>query len=939
MEGLQWKAKDRSFGNIIVKQHGREQWQASSTHPLESKNNFGVHKLKSTDISKASTCKDAPLKEKPTYHDPLSAFAADLADQVDIPNAAADDIEVNASKSQRSEIREKWETLSSDTQIWNKTSEKVILPSAFSNFIQLLEKERDANASRLEVLEGKSDSDLARDGLNQAQFTVLVGKMHDQLLVHWREDQRVQALKLIIQAAKLLGDTTVSLRSFPSRFFLLADFINRFGQLVYDRLIAKCPGLKMNFSHEDTTVQAQELAKNWFYKISSIRELLPRFYLETCLLKCYQFLDQHNYPEILDRLTATVRGIADPLVASYARCYLVYCTINLTSLSPEIRQKICLQNFDEFVSAYKYNGIDNVKSLSETSVLEYLEYYTPCIRWLLDGLKITVSTQNQDKIMQTCLERLKSVKHSGLLLDLILRACNISLIEDQIDELTARVTTTNDPAYSKHLLIMTFGKCLLDERLSMKREKKLLVLNAIWKCIMNVIDIKHYLQCVKPWLEFAVRHFHGKEINTILGDVVAHLAKESGPDQYSKEAVAMAHVIFDSKHDVMGALMLGNFLPFFGLFSQTDKVQFARSIMEKVVERVNDPIHDPVSINVLVYLSEVMAENINALTINDEKRQISNFICHAIRIVDYEEDFEEQLRFYTDCRGKFSQLEAVQIELVHRVNALAMRTLQRVSGRHTSRTSAFEKACCAFSFITIPSIPDAIVRFQLYLLSAEVALMNQCLGQAEGSVKAAITMIPELTKGTQKLPEQKLTEVVSSLLSLLLIVPDNVDNGVLYLVRGTLNAINRSTFDQSNIGQSALYIKVLQLLSVITWQSLPYHINGIDSNDTLYGGDELYVEEVNKIATKVLDQIMDHLKYLAEIGANKKQAELSWLLFQCIVGYGDLDPKLATLALNLWKTAAKNNELLIQMNKFTNSFEPQNDEENMSLLLQKIRKM
>ena len=61
---------------------------------------------------------------------------------------------------------------------------------------------------------------------------------------------------------------------------------------------------------------AQEICKNWINKISSIRELIPRVFVETTLLRLHFFIDGANARKKLTRL------------AKSNRCFGEYINVN-----------------------------------------------------------------------------------------------------------------------------------------------------------------------------------------------------------------------------------------------------------------------------------------------------------------------------------------------------------------------------------------------------------------------------------------------------------------------------------------------------------------------------------------------------------------------------------------------------------------------------------
>lgn len=341
------------------------------------------------------------------------------------------------------------------------------------------------------------------------------------------------------------------------------------------------------------------------------------------------------------------------------------------------------------------------------------------------------------------------------------------------------------------------------------------------------------------------------------------------------------------------------------------RVEVCKCIMEAFIKHQQEPTKDPVILNALLHICKTMHDSVNALTLEDEKRTLAHLINGFIKMVSFGRDFEQQLSFYVESRSMFCNLEPVLVQLIHSVNRLAMETRKVMKGNHSRKTAAFVRACVAYCFITIPSLVGIFTRLNLYLHSGQVALANQCLSQADAFFKAAIGLVPEVPKtisidGKLRPSEPFLLEFLCNFFSTLLIVPDHPEHGVLFLVRELLNVIQDYTWEDSSDDKIRIYTSVLHLLSAMSQDTYLYHIDKVDSNDSLYGGDSKFLAENSKLCEAVMAQILEHLKTLAKDEALKRQSLLGLSFFNSILAHGDLrNNKLNQLSVNLWHLAQR----------------------------------
>eukprot|EP00731_Ephydatia_muelleri_P028472 Em0020g116a len=736
------------------------------------------------------------------------------------------------------------------------------------------------------------------------------------MVTAWDADQRVKALKIAIQCSKLLADISV-IQFYPSKFVLITDILDKFGKCVFDRIkekscyvpsgTTKSIPLPDDFTSDQVPDIGKETCRNWFFKIASIRELLPRYYVEAALLKCYRFLTDSEYTQALVRLTTLCRGIGDPLVSSYARAYL--CRVGI-DVAPESRKHL-IPTFTDYLKTLSQLGSDPVQNIQAVQGLDdskYLHLFAPAVEWILQCVANQAPNQTLEDVLVQVKER---GSKNAIVLHAIMTSFKPEFIALRAIQFAEMIRDCEETGMPRYKLYVALGNCVI--QMDPLPQDRLPLLKTVWKSVMKLIVPSEYIACSQVWLEYVAKHFNKREVNALLDDLIKHMTPDRAFESHYAQLVSIVSRILTHMKDFSVIFAMDKFLPFIDMFQKESvKVEVCKIISNAFVLHKDD-IHDPVVINAMMYLSKAMSDSLNSLSLDDDRRQIGQLICGFLRKVNYGQDFEQQLNFFMEARAVFCNLDTVLVHLVHCVNLLSMSTHSIVKGEHTRKTSGFVRACAAYCFITIPSVSNILLQLQLYLVSGRVAIANGAMSQGDAFFKAAITLLKDVPQTMEIERKSQSTEpfiasYLNNFLSTLLVVPDNPDLEALYLLRGLLNAVQEYQWVANSEYKINVYMNAICLLSAACQDRYVYRVEKVDSNDCLYAGDKKLVAELAKLVNHLIGQILEHLKSLSGLDElRKRQSAVAFGLFSRLLAHADTtDPSLRHLLVNLWNLSARN---------------------------------
>lgn len=128
----------------------------------------------------------------------------------------------------------------------------------------------------------------------------------------------------------------------------------------------------------------------------------------------------------------------------------------------------------------------------------------------------------------------------------------------------------------------------------------------------------------------------------------------------------------------------------------------------------------------------------------------------------------------------------------------------------------------------------------------------------------------------------------------------------MHFFREIFSVIKTLTLEQNADTRANLYLEMVNYLCVAAQETYPYHVEKVDSNDTLYGHDQNFLKTIDNLRDDVVQEILSYLKLLGENSLFKRQSVVALDCFFRLIIHGDIS-KIGKLAFNLWQLVLKNN--------------------------------
>ncbi|CAI9088367.1 OLC1v1022675C1 [Oldenlandia corymbosa var. corymbosa] len=751
---------------------------------------------------------------------------------------------------------------------------------------------------------------ISEEGLkvvSQKEYITRLQELKHEISHSWDNNDRVTSLRLSIKVARLLMDTSV-LQFYPTIFVLATEVMDMLGDMVWERIMHKAEyaedgtficSLPDNFEASHICEDAKETCVNWFSKIGSIRELLPRLYLELALLPCWRFLID-NPVSSLQRLVLMARGIGDPLASAYCHLYMAYRAQKLTQndigylitgikdLKIQMERIVSMQEIKFGSSQADIRLHVSLMEPTIESMMKCIFKYSKHqmrVHEVLVGLGLG---KDQSHLFGDC-------SCVSIILHHLLKELPVSLISSNAMDILHMIKCNDDCSYEQYLNYKLVGLRLC-ESISQVSDVIALV-EKIMEVISCYDNLDEYLTVLDAFFDIILHYEMDIHLNKILDEVFERVCAQDIGENALTGLQSFFLKLLTHFDDLKEIVSLNHFIDILDVMHGSSRNIINVDILRMATK--NNCIQDHTIIHFLFEVSQALHDGIDSSNIrNDENQHSIRLISGFVNLVDYGENVERNLSFLLDCRGAFTGMNDLKETLVHSSNLLAVKAL-----KYGSSSLSVVKSCLTFSEVTIPSIPDCLRQLNLYLETAEIALLCELLSHADGLIGSAICCLQDLglMDGLQTpgAVDGGLT-LLFKLCNLIIRLPGGLKQGFTYGPRSVYSFLDSSWMTSKlKVRGFCALISMLAALSQNPLQFPSIH-NKVISNYKLFFSDPTYLEEISLLSGVVLEKVFD---VISQEPSQTTRGNLALEFCNCIASSFKVSKKLLTTCAKLVEIA------------------------------------
>ncbi|KNA22780.1 hypothetical protein SOVF_031280 isoform A [Spinacia oleracea] len=750
---------------------------------------------------------------------------------------------------------------------------KTVAVSSIANLVigshKVYEKSN-AHLDELDDPQGSAEEDVTF--ITQQEYTARLSDMKTDILSSWDAGDHFKSLKLSVKVARLLRDTDL-LQFYPTLFTQVTDILDMLGDMVIERIKRKAEftedgtqirALPEDFQARDVCSEAKETCHNWFCKIGSIRDLLPRIYLELAILPCWRFLLDDS-TDVIQRLLAMMRGLGNPLASAYCHLYLVYSVQKLPARHNGYLIT-CIRDISLLMVPIVSSKvtIEDINSESRQVLVHLMEppmeYIMKCIfKDHQQGCNILAElgvTRNLSELFgeYSCV---------SLLLHHLLKELPPEAFRSNILHILDLIERGIGSSFDQCVNFRLLGFRLYETDAPVEIVN--VVLERVIQDVSQYQDLDSYLKVVDGYVDIVLQNQMKIQLEMLLEGIAERACNKWINDCELESLKSVFIKILSHTKCLENILELNFFAEIIDVMRGTAKNAINMRLLE--IATRNGYIRCPTTVQFLFEVGQGLRNCNGFLSMLDSDNQhLDRLLSRFVHMVDFGTEWELHLTFLIEFRANFASADEMKETLVHRSNWLVMKAL-----KDSKQLVSFGKSCLAFSEATIPSIANPVKQLFLYLETAEVALTIGLVCHSDGLIDSAICSLQSVVGGTP-LDVDRIICIIQKLCSLLIMVPGtgllimvpgNPIRGVTYISKSLLSLVNSNALRiTARLKVRTLSANII-LLAALSQHKLPYSpgdMKEVPGNDLLYFDDPSYQEELASFCRHLLQDMILAIK-------------------------------------------------------------------------------